>query len=73
MGFKCSLVDNDFWMKEDLKLDGTPYYSYLIVYVDNILIISHYPHRYMVQLQTAYFFNPSSIMVPKLYLGSEIK
>ena len=60
-------------MKRDLKPDGTTYYSYLLVYVDAILIVLHDLHRYTNQLQDAYFVKPSNIMVPKLYLGSEIK
>ena len=73
MGFDFSMADNDFWMRKDTKPDGTLYYSYILVYVDDILIVSHNPMRYMEQLKSSYCVKPESIGVPKLYLGSEIK
>ena len=73
MGFDFSLADNNFWMKEDIKPDGTRYYSYILVYIDDILIISHDPTKYMAQLHNEYCVKPDSIGVPKLCLGSEIK
>ena len=60
-------------MKEDIKPDDTPYYSYLLVYLDYILIVSHDPHRYIHQLQATYFVDPNRIMAPKLFLGLDIK
>ena len=73
MGFTHSYADNDFWMKEDTRPDGTIYYAYILVYVDDILIISVNPSKYMDQLQSNYYVKPDSISVPKLYLGVEIK
>jgi len=73
MGFQYSYADNDVWMKPDVKPDGTEYYTYILIYVDDILIVSDDPSRYMKQLQSAYYVKETSIGPPKLYLGAEIK
>ena len=73
MGFTYSYADNDFWMKADIKHDGTKYYTYILVYVDDILIISDKPKKYMDQLKSHYFVKPGSIGPPNIYLGAEVK
>lgn len=73
MHFDFSLADNDVWMKEDIKIDGKRYYSYILIYTDDILIISERPNYYMDQLKQSYFVKPDSIKPPDLYLGGEIK
>ena len=73
MGFKYSYADNDFWMKPCTRPDGTTYYTYILVYVDDILIVSADPKKYMDQLKGEYYVKPESIGSPTLYLGAEIK
>ena len=73
MGFTYSYADNDFWMKPETRPDGTTYYAYILVYVDDVLIISDNPSQYMNQLKAEYYVKPDSISAPKLYLGAEIK
>ena len=45
--FKYSLTDNDVWMKADVHSNGTEYYTYILIYVDDILIISDRLECYM--------------------------
>ena len=73
MQFQFSLADNDVWLRKDTKPDGTSYYSYILVYVDDILIISHDPSRYMKLLTEKYYVKEDSIGPPKIYLGSTFK
>ena len=73
MGFKYSYADNDFWMKPCTRPDGTTYYTYILVYVDDILIVSADPKKYMDQLKGEYYVKPESIGSQTLYLGAEIK
>ena len=73
MGFQYSYADTDFWMKIDVKPDGTKYYTYILIYVDDILIMSHNPTFYMTQIQDEYYVRKEIIGPPKLYLGAEIK
>ena len=72
LGFKSSLADPDLWYKPETSPQGFKYYSYVMVYVDDILIVSKDPSRYMKQIQEDFTLKPSSIGVPKSYLGADI-
>ena len=39
LGFKASLADLDLWYKPMTSSDGFKYYAYILVYVDDLLII----------------------------------
>ena len=41
--------------------------------MDDILIVSHDPTKYMAQLQDSYYVKPNSIKFPDLYLGAQVK
>ena len=43
MGFTPCLADPNVWMHPATKPDGTPYYEYVLCYVDDVLIISMDP------------------------------
>jgi len=43
MGYKSSRADPDIWLQATIKPDGHHYYEMLLVYVDNILLVSHQP------------------------------
>ena len=45
------------------------YYTYILIYVDDILIFSDNPSHYMKQIQAAYDVTENSIGLPRLYLG----
>ena len=46
-GFTYSYSDNDFWIKPETHPDDTIYYTYILVYVDDVLIVSEDPRKYM--------------------------
>ena len=52
--------------------DGIEYYAYILVYVDDILIIDKNPEQYMDLLKNTYTVKPSSIVEPKKILGANI-
>ena len=60
-------------MQQDIKPDGTKYYTYILIYVDDILTVSHKYAFYMTQLQDSYYVKKENIGPPTLYLGAEIK
>jgi hypothetical protein len=72
MGFKPSYADPDVWMRPATKVDGHRYYEYILVYADDILVISASPSPVMKTIQKAYRLKeePSA---PKTYLGATIK
>ena len=72
MKFQSSLADPDVWFKASVKPDGTEYYSYILVYVNDILIVDDSPKVYMDMLEEKYTVKPSSIGVPKVYFGADI-
>eukprot|EP00957_Ditylum_brightwellii_P023711 1789369-Ditylum_brightwellii.AAC.1 len=43
LGFKSCKADPDLWMTSGTKNDGTKYWDYVLIYVDNILWVSHAP------------------------------
>ena len=47
LGYKSSIADPDVYLKPCKRPDGTKYYSYLIIYVDDVLCIHHNPKSTM--------------------------
>ena len=41
MGYTPCRGDNDPWMKPEIDPDGDKYYSYILFYVDNVLVVHH--------------------------------
>jgi hypothetical protein len=72
MQFVPSMADPDVWMRAACKENGYSYYEYLLVYVDDILILSHNPTPILTCIQQFYRLkDPASD--PKTYLGAFIK
>ena len=40
VGFASCPADPDIWMRPAKKADGLPYYKYVLLYVDDTLVIS---------------------------------
>jgi hypothetical protein len=72
MGFTSSLADPDLWFKPSIDPNGKEYYSYILVYVDDLLIIDHDPRRHMKNLQSSYTVREDTIKSPDQYLGADI-
>jgi hypothetical protein len=72
MNFTPSYADYDVWMQPATKADGFKYYKYILVYVDDLLVISHLPHPIMTTIQKAYRLKDEP-NEPKTYLGATIK
>ena len=70
-------ADPDVWMQPAVKPDGTKYYEYVLIYVDDILVISHRASTIMDNLSALYCLkeNPSNgkrYGTPDHYLGANI-
>ena len=71
--FKSCPADPDVWMRPNVKLDGTPYWEYVLIYVDDCLAISHDPKAIMDFLSSRYTLKAGSVKEPTEYLGAEIR
>ena len=71
--YVSSLADPDVWMKPQTTRNGEKYYSYILVYTDDILVIHESLEEVMKALQTTCPVKPDSIGPPKIYLGANIQ
>lgn len=70
LGFRSCLADADVWIRRALDQRGNPYYEYALIYVDDILVISHEPVKIMDALQKIYTFKTCD--EPTRYLGANV-
>ncbi len=73
IGFKSSIADPDVWMRAAVKQDGEQYYEYILVYVDDILCISHEPLIPMKEITSTLRFKKDKIAPPEMYLGAKLE
>jgi Reverse transcriptase (RNA-dependent DNA polymerase) len=71
-GYTSCRADPDTWMKPKTKPNGDRYWEYVLVYVNNILCISHEPSKFMETLQVKYTLKKGSVGEPTAYLGTEV-
>jgi hypothetical protein len=43
LGFASCLADPDVWLRSAVKPNGFEYYEYILVYLDDLIVISHQP------------------------------
>lgn len=73
MGFTSSLGDPDVWLREATKSDGSEYYEYVLVYVDDLLIVSHEPNKILHILEHHFKYRLKDFGPPKRCLGATIE
>ena len=71
MGFTSTKADVDVYRRRASKEDGTAYYEYLVVYVDDIICVSENPSKWMEILASRYRLR--EVGPPSKFLGSDIK
>ena len=72
MGYKSCLADPDLWMRPAKKDNGTEYYEYILLYVDDCLVVSEHPDQALNKLGKYFPLKPGSVGPPKLYLGGKL-
>jgi hypothetical protein len=73
MGFVPTIADPDVYRRSNAKENGFKYYEYMLVYVDDVLIVSHNPTVHLESIQARYELNPTSIGPPTRYLGADVR
>jgi hypothetical protein len=72
LGFTSSLADPDVWYRSACRPDGFEYYEYVLVYVNDLLLLSHQPDKTMHALETFYHLK-GGFAEPTMYLGAQVK
>ncbi len=72
MGYESAKADPDFWMRRDVKRDGTEYYRYVICYVDDVAATMEDPKEFMTELSRRFTLKEGSVEEPTLYLGADV-
>ena len=72
--FEHSLTDPDVWMRPAKKSDGSECYDYILLYTDDVLVISENAESVLREGIGRYFeLKEPSIGPPKLYLGGHVR
>ena len=72
LGFQSTVADPDVYRKPMCKADGTTYYAYIVVYVDDLLVCSEDPAPIMEQIRSQFRLK-DGYYDPKLYLGTDVR
>jgi len=73
LGFKSTLGDPDVWIREAMKPNGFKYYEMILIYVDDILHLSHQPNVVMDAIGKIYRIKEGSLGPPTRYLGADVR
>ena len=72
LNFTPTRADPDVYICKNFKNGGDPYYKYLLVYVDDMLVISHAPEEVMKMIGTEFKIKNDKYGSPTAYLGAGI-
>ena len=73
IGFRTTIADPDVWIRMNVKADGEEYYEYVLVYVDDIMCISHKAKDTLSELKQFIRFKKDKIEEPSMYLGATLE
>ena len=74
LGYTPCLADPDLWMKREVRPDDNfVYYSYILCYVDDILVVHHAPKGILTEIDKFFKLKPASIGDPDIYLGAKLR
>ena len=63
----------DLWMKPEVKPeDCSGHYTYILIYVDDVMVINHDAESVLIRIDKYFKLNHSSIGDPDIYLGSKL-
>ena len=72
LDFQPTKIDADVYMRKNHRNGGSPYYEYLLVYVDDVLVISHAPVDVMEQIGKEFEIKNDQFGQPTNYLGAGV-
>ena len=73
MNFESCKADPDVWLRPGTKPDGTEYWQYVLLYVDDIIAIMETPEKFIRdELGACFTIKENSIGKPSQYLGNKV-
>ena len=72
LGYESCRADADVWMKQFSRPDGSQYYGYMLLYVDDALCINMDAEGELHRLDRYFKMKEGSIGDPDIYLGGKI-
>jgi len=72
LGYKSCLANPDVWFRPAMKENGYQYCEYVLVYVDDLLVLSHQGEKTMKALEDFYHLK-DDFAPPARYLSAEVK
>jgi len=73
LGYASSKGDPDIWIRPATKGNGATYYEMMLVYVDDLICISHDPKATMHGIQHTFKLKGDKIEPPSDYLGATLE
>ena len=74
LGYTPCRADPDLWMKPEIRpSDGHKYYAYVLLYVDDVLVIHHDANAELEKIDKHFEMKPSSMGDPDIYLGAKLR
>ena len=71
MGYRSTESDPDIWIKSATTDNGTAYYTYILVYVDDVLHLTKDAQENMLKLNQVYLLK-EGFGPPDRYLGANV-
>jgi hypothetical protein len=72
LGNKPGLADPNLWWKTNTRDDGFEYYEYVLLYVDDVLAISHKAEEVLQWIDKFFPMRKGSIGPSEIYLGAKM-
>ena len=69
LGYRPSYADPDVWLKVATKPDGFKYYEMVLVYVNDVMVISHVPGKTIEGILSVFKLKGDKVSSPNMYLG----
>ena len=73
LGYESTKADDNVYRKPGSHKDGRTYYSYLVIYVDDVLCCDENPEPIMKKINSDFRLKNDKIETPTMYLGTDVK
>ena len=73
LGYKSCLADPDLWLKAKLDEHGKESFSYILCYVDGIMVIHHKALPILEKINKFMKLKKSPVGDPDIYLGAKLR